>query len=691
MKQLAPPTLAPVEPLRHPASASPVADVLRTPGRPLDARVRAIMEPRFGHDFSRVRVHADSRAAASAGSIGALAYTVGQDIVFGAGQFAPQTLRGQGLVAHELAHTLQQDRGGEPGTSRDPAERDADAAARAILHGESFRPQVGAPLQIARKDGDAPALPNPLSRTEFILTMKNRYRVATVRTGTYKDQVQGDLKESDWTSWDPGASSSTYNLIIDAFVNLEKALGGVPEVNEIVFFETRYALKNGKAEKDPKVGASFGAGQLTIYHAVETSNQMLTETGGLETPTIEQAVRRNITHELGHAIVESVHFKTTQGPPGSDDKLIDEYKPAVGWARDGNLYDIGEQVVKDAIKDGNVPPSQYHITPDNALIKTWKERPLTAYMTDNPSDDFAETIMAYVNEPKRLQALSKERYNFIDGRKSKWLASGQPKVNIWEQAKQGGSPRVLKPSNPDTIWDRARRAADVQEEKQAAADAQTGAFAGEDATMRARRLAAIRALRNAITRLDGGLAGGYLWPFESATASGIDVAIFPGQPVSETTAARAARLKQMLVDLNTIVTLLEGAPIPAAWLAGDATFPGKGTIGATGPQDWQDAQMFYAHQGAAKGMTMDAVTTNLFYLETDPIPTKKVRPAAYHTGVQLGIYIIVPDEKNHPLDYRRFDQHEGWNTGEAIPVWLDDIGHYYIGKDGTRHYLPDRP
>ena len=91
-------------------SAAPagVAGVLRAAGQPLDAATRAFMEPRFGHDFSQVRVHTDPLAAQSAAAIGAAAYTVGQHIVFGAGQFAPVGGEGQRLLAHELTHVVQQ-------------------------------------------------------------------------------------------------------------------------------------------------------------------------------------------------------------------------------------------------------------------------------------------------------------------------------------------------------------------------------------------------------------------------------------------------------------------------------------------------------------------------------------------------------------------------------------------------------
>ena len=85
-----------------------VQEALHSSGHPLDSATRAFMEPLFGHDFSRVRVHTDTKAAQSAQAVNALAYTVGRDMVFGAGQYAPGTAQGMRLLVHELAHTVQQ-------------------------------------------------------------------------------------------------------------------------------------------------------------------------------------------------------------------------------------------------------------------------------------------------------------------------------------------------------------------------------------------------------------------------------------------------------------------------------------------------------------------------------------------------------------------------------------------------------
>lgn len=96
-------------PATQPPTVPPIInEVLHSSGQPLDAATRAFMEPRFGHDFSQVRVHTDARAAESARTVNALAYTVGRDVVFGKGQYVPTTIAGQRLLAHELTHVVQQ-------------------------------------------------------------------------------------------------------------------------------------------------------------------------------------------------------------------------------------------------------------------------------------------------------------------------------------------------------------------------------------------------------------------------------------------------------------------------------------------------------------------------------------------------------------------------------------------------------
>lgn len=127
-----------------------VHDVIASSGQALDAVTQSDMERRFAHDFSRVRIHTDARAAASAQAVQAHAYTVGQHVVFGAGRFAPTTHEGRHLLAHELAHTVQQENAGERRQHRlivrdsDSAdERAADRAADiAVRGGAHARPPL---------------------------------------------------------------------------------------------------------------------------------------------------------------------------------------------------------------------------------------------------------------------------------------------------------------------------------------------------------------------------------------------------------------------------------------------------------------------------------------------------------------------------------------------------------------------
>ena len=126
----------PVKPVTHgPMTAGMPADVvnvLRTSGAPLATTLRNDMERRFGHDFSQVRVHADSGAAHSAATQLAQAYTVGSHIVFGADRFSPHSATGRHLLAHELTHVLQQR--SAPALQRQPLD-DAGSGAPAVADG----------------------------------------------------------------------------------------------------------------------------------------------------------------------------------------------------------------------------------------------------------------------------------------------------------------------------------------------------------------------------------------------------------------------------------------------------------------------------------------------------------------------------------------------------------------------------
>src|SRR5262249_3268773 len=125
---------------RESSSVPPIVnEALRSPGQPLDAATRGFMEARFGHDFSQVRVHADRNADSAARAVQAQAYTYGQNIVFGAGGYAPSTTEGKQLLAHELTHVVQQSNhhssgaANQMGPANAPAEAEASRVAQWVV------------------------------------------------------------------------------------------------------------------------------------------------------------------------------------------------------------------------------------------------------------------------------------------------------------------------------------------------------------------------------------------------------------------------------------------------------------------------------------------------------------------------------------------------------------------------------
>lgn len=186
--------------LDRPSLAPPIVQhVLNSPGQPLDQHTRASFEPRFSRDFSHVRVHADSRAADSATAVNALAYTVGHDVVFGGGQYAPNTVEGRSLLAHELTHVAQNTaaapRASNPilmGKAGDRFEAEADERARVVAGGDSSASSPGAITPAAE--------PNRLSRA----TMKVGPARVEINYGNLLDIHVADFEsaiETRFASW----------------------------------------------------------------------------------------------------------------------------------------------------------------------------------------------------------------------------------------------------------------------------------------------------------------------------------------------------------------------------------------------------------------------------------------------------------------------------------------------------------
>jgi outer membrane protein OmpA-like peptidoglycan-associated protein len=257
-----------------------VPDVLRSPGEPLDAAARAFMEPRFGHDFSQVRIHTDAKAAESAQAVNAVAYTVGSSIVFGRGQFAPQTAKGRRLLAHELAHTVQQQgvRGEAQDTGLDltaqslerSLEREADTHAERVVTGHAAEPgQLQKQLGVARLQrlGDpaqAPAgMACPIAQSSAGGIGSDIFFGSAGRTLTPSQQADIAAFVSNWH-----ASGADAAVRIDGYASVE----GTQTFNWQVSCDRALAVAAEMvAPSAPGAGAGIPPSFITFFAQGETT------------------------------------------------------------------------------------------------------------------------------------------------------------------------------------------------------------------------------------------------------------------------------------------------------------------------------------------------------------------------------------------------------------------------------------
>ena len=165
-------------------------DSLKANGTPLPRAARSFFEPRFGHDFSTVRLHTDTGAAETARDINARAFTVGRNIVFGAGQYSPETPGGKQLLAHELTHVVQQNAG--------LADKHTDARLRRSLFPQANRHAGPVPdVSLWALDKTLPLLCADMDgKTALDILNKEKYQVYSYDSYTYKRQYYEDATKT---------------------------------------------------------------------------------------------------------------------------------------------------------------------------------------------------------------------------------------------------------------------------------------------------------------------------------------------------------------------------------------------------------------------------------------------------------------------------------------------------------------
>jgi outer membrane protein OmpA-like peptidoglycan-associated protein len=290
-----------------------VHEVLGSSGQSLDPASRAYFEPRFGHDFGQVRVHTDTRAEESAQAVDALAYTVGRNVVFGTGQYAPHTTAGRKLLAHELTHVVQQTSpparanslvlSGVAGhatpwlatstdttDASDPSEREADAAAEgptgsgSAVHVEAAAPNAlqrfGDPTKVPAGLGCPVAVSSPLAPvTNIFMFGTGSFKLNAVQIAELEDFVR---------AWHD--AGGTDHVRIDGFTSTD----GTDESNWTLSCQRAEAvlaeLTSPSSRDTPGIPASFikeiAQGETTEFGATDVNNRRAQITTTLVLPPV---------------------------------------------------------------------------------------------------------------------------------------------------------------------------------------------------------------------------------------------------------------------------------------------------------------------------------------------------------------------------------------------------------------------
>jgi Domain of unknown function (DUF4157) len=305
---------------------SHVNDVLSKPGRPLDTTVRQLMEPRFGRDFSQVRVHADAKAAESARQVGSLAYTVGQDLVFGHDQYRPHSGPGRLLIAHELAHSIQQG-SGSVGSSEDTArEEEADKATASVVFSRPVTLSPGTAPAIQFKKISSGAFGKALEDFTNAWTIPDEALTLLWKSGTFRTDV--------------GQIDSKYVYSLDFSDSTPVDVRPIPG-------------PDGRIEKGKFVGkrvlfpVSFGeGGSFSTFGSPRGANTRDVE-GDLITISERTSIPGFIS-ELAHEVTHVVRFLGGGAAPAKT--IVDEVDAAITdeiKTREGEAKIVGEIPDKD--------------------------------------------------------------------------------------------------------------------------------------------------------------------------------------------------------------------------------------------------------------------------------------------------------------------------------------------------------
>lgn len=368
-------------PTTHPAAPSLVREVVESPGKPLDASTRSSMEPHLGHDLSQVRVHTDERAAESARAVSANAYTAGNHVAFGSGQYTPGTSGGQRLIAHELTHVVQQASG--------PVATTPVADGLAVSHpGDPFEGAASeAADKAVAKDNDtqqpiSALSPLPSDRTSGA-EMLNVQRADTSPDAPYTArqttaaESSASAAQSSASAAQTGATTGIFSAAVGGFSALIGAYTAIRSAN--------FAERSAQAAEDPPT-AEPTTGGITVtdadipeIKALDTKKiddptkdpdsltvtttpkeQDVTKTGDdVETTTGKGAkAKKTTTHEQSTTDKPEITTKSRVYKPEDKKDTLSKYKilNVNQGSNDSADFYVSIRSDKEGIKDGGTEP-----------------------------------------------------------------------------------------------------------------------------------------------------------------------------------------------------------------------------------------------------------------------------------------------------------------------------------------------
>jgi Mlc titration factor MtfA (ptsG expression regulator) len=449
---------------RESPAPGPATRAVQGAGMPLPQPQRTYFEPRFGTDFSRVRVHADGLAAEGAREVRARAYTVGPHIVFGAGQYAPGTTQGRRLLAHELAHVVQQRNGAVHDTvlraPDDSALGKLPAAERQTLQVDTDAVQ-GNYRDLFGLKGDLVLATNVDADYDFQAPSIDALKDDKVKAGLWKGLRAYSMGLFDLVPGEDGKARSK-RLRLVHIENLDLTKWGGPNTSFRFTSRGQTSAKGGITVQILVEALDLPAKPLADPAALKSIEATATRYGLTHDPVFPESLWQRILGALGKIPesllmrIRDVRFDSSAAEQGSK-KEAAEFKSVYengAWTKRIVLYqkmvrskdqdfaltlahEIGH-AIDEAPAEGAKGMAADVAAHNDAQFKEaakkdgGRVKAITEYAKTDDSEFFAECFALFIQQPAALKALRPNIYGYFDT--YQYGALKDPKLNPYYKA-----------------------------------------------------------------------------------------------------------------------------------------------------------------------------------------------------------------------------------------------------------------